>query len=396
VVDPASGAGIDEALVTVMPGPGSYTGEDLVEISCHGSPVLLERIVEILVSSGARLAQAGEFTRRAFLSGRIDLAQAEAVALLISAGSARGAELAARHVTGALSARVRQIREAVLGVMAGLEVALDFPEDEVGLSSATAGSEVSEISGELSRLTDGARRGRWVHQGVSVMLVGAPNVGKSSLLNALLGRKRAIVSPVPGTTRDLLEASVSIGGVQVRLMDGAGIGTPADEVDAEGMRRSVEAAGQCDLLVVVLDGSRPASDRDDEVLAMSPQSDRLVVLNKCDLPPARSGHPGAISCSALTGMGVADVMTGIESWLGKRSAVAGEEDEVIASLRLIGHLEDARAALDRAVSAFDSGLAAEAALVDLRLAVRCLDEALGIESGDEVLDLVFSTFCVGK
>jgi tRNA modification GTPase len=396
VLDPVTGGQIDEALVAVMPGPHSYTGEHVVEISCHGSPVILGEIVRILVAGGARLAEPGEFTRRAYLNGRLDLIQAEAVALLIGARTERAGRLAARQISGALSTELRAVREAALDLMAGLEVALDFPEDEIGISRAVARARSEEMSAHLGKLSRGARRGRAVHEGLSVMLAGAPNVGKSSLLNALLGCERAIVSAMPGTTRDLLEGLLVLGGVPIRLMDGAGLGLPRDGIDAEGMRRSIDAVRSSDLVVVVLDRSRPLTEADHEVLRLTSGRERVLVGSKSDLPSGWSHEVAECSCSSLTGMGLAEVRTRLENWVKERTAADGEEGGVVASLRVEEQLGRGCSALDRAALALREDLPLEAVLVDLREALAVLDQTLGIEADEALLDRIFATFCVGK
>ena len=396
VVEPGTGSEIDEALIAVMPGPRSYTGEDVVEISGHGSPVTLGEIVRILVAGGARLAEPGEFTRRAYLNGRLDLVQAEAVALLIGARTERAGRLAARQIAGALSAELNAVREAALNLIAGLEVALDFPEDEVGVSPVEALARSEEMSAQLGRLSEDARRGRDVQEGLSVMLAGAPNVGKSSLLNALLGRDRAIVSALPGTTRDLLEGSVVVEGVPVRLMDGAGLGQPRHSIDAEGMRRSAQAVATSDLVIVVLDRSRPLTAADREVLRLTSGRERVLVGNKSDLPSEWSEETAECACSALTGMGLAELQGRLEMWVKQRTAADAEEGGVVASLRVVEQLDRGRTALDRATLALRAGLPLEVVLVDLREALLALDQTLGIEADDALLDRIFATFCVGK
>ena len=255
LVDRDADAPIDEALCAVMRAPRSYTGEDVVELSCHGGPALLAMVVERLCRAGARLAAPGEFTRRAFVNGRLDLAHAEAVALLISARTARAVTLAARALDGELGTRIRALHEALLDLVAALEVRLDFPDDDVGTDPASARARANGIIGDVDALVRAARRGRLVHDGITVALIGRPNAGKSSLLNALLGHDRAIVSPTPGTTRDIVEGTVDIAGVPVRLLDTAGLAIPGDEIEAEGMKRTRRALEESDVAVLVIDGS---------------------------------------------------------------------------------------------------------------------------------------------
>ena len=259
IADPVSGERLDDALCAVMRAPRSYTGEDVVELSCHGSPALLRAVIERLCAEGARLASPGEFTRRAFTNGRLDLAQAEAVALLIGARTERAVVLAARGVAGELGHKLRALRDELLDVIAGLEVTLDFPEDGVGVDPVAAAIAVEKLVAEVMTIRERAQRGRIVHEGVTVALVGAPNAGKSSLFNAMVGRERAIVSPMAGTTRDVIEATIELAGIPIRLLDTAGIGVPRDAVEAEGIRRSRAAMEESDLLLVVVDGSRPLS-----------------------------------------------------------------------------------------------------------------------------------------
>jgi tRNA modification GTPase len=397
LVDPSTEAVIDSALVARMPGPASYTGEDVVEMSCHGNPVILASVVRHLITGGARLAEPGEFTRRAFLSGRMDLLQVEAVAELIGARTERAVELAARQLRGALSGEIHGLRERLLDVMAGLEVALDFPEDEAGLSRTDAAKRAHELLACLRRTAGNARHGRIVHDGLTVVLVGAPNVGKSSILNRLLGTERAIVSAIPGTTRDLVDGTVVFGGVPVRIVDGAGLGSPRDDIDVEGMRRLRQALAESDFTLVVLDVSRPISTTDREILTLTATGARLVVSNKSDLP--RAWHEPqletSLNCSALTGEGIASIARRLEEWVEERTAFDGDEGGVVASLRVLERLAAADAALSRAAG-ISEGIPVEAALVDLQEVLMELDRILGIEADEAVLDRIFASFCIGK
>src|SRR5437867_1757318 len=297
LMDPLTHAELDVALVARMPGPASYTGEDVVELSCHGNPVLLGEVVRLLVASGARLAEPGEFTRRAYLNGRLDLVQVEAVAELIVARTERTVRLAARQLQGALSGEVTTVRDRLIDLVAGLEVALDFAEEEIGMSRCEALKGARDLMASLARLVSDARDGRAGQDGLSVMLAGAPNVGKSSMLDALFCTERAIVSSTPGTPPDLVDGAAVMRGVPVRVIDGAGLGTPRDAIDAEGMRRARQALAESDLVLVVVDMSRAISPAGDEILALSARSLRLVVANKSDLPsPWDQGVASGCAC----------------------------------------------------------------------------------------------------
>jgi tRNA modification GTPase len=396
VVDPLTGAELDMALVAKMPGPASYTGEDVVEISCHGNPVLLGQIVRILTTSGARLAEPGEFTRRAYLNGRMDLLQVEAVAELIGARTERAVHLAARQINGSLSQEIRAFRERLLALRAALEVTLDFPEEGVGLSCLEGKTEAGDLLACLDRFVESARQGRVIQDGLTVVLVGAPNAGKSSLLNQLLRAERAIVASSPGTTRDLVDGTVTIEGVPVRLVDGAGLGTPRDAVDAEGMRRVRLALADSDLVLVVLDMSRPLSTADHEVLTLTATSERLILANKCDLPGMwHATGPAECVCSALTGEGLASVVEWLERWVERRTRVDGDEGGIVASLRVLERLMAARQSLSRVTDTLDR-VPVEVALVDLGRAQLEIDRILGIEADEAVLDRIFANFCIGK
>ena len=391
IVDPTTGERLDDALCSVMRAPRSYTGEDVVELSCHGSPALLRAVLERLCAQGARLAAPGEFTRRAFVNGRLDLAQAEAVALLISARTERAVILAARGVAGDLGRRLRGVRERLLDLVAGLEVTLDFPEDGVGTEPPAAADAVQALVAEVAALRESARRGRVVHDGVTVALVGAPNAGKSSLLNALVGRERAIVSPIAGTTRDVIEATIELRGIPIRLLDTAGIASPRDAVEAEGIRRSRAAIAESALLLVVVDGSSPLSR---DVLDETAARPRIVVRAKSDLGIAPSAGllEDAVDVSSLTGAGLEVLSDRIGRMIATASEAGGE---VIASLRQIEGLD----ALERALVAAERSLKdapVEVALVDFAQALTEVSALLGVEVGDAVLDRIFETFCLGK
>ena len=394
VIDPKSGEPVDEALCAVLRAPRSSTGEDVVELSCHGSPALLRLVTLWIVEQGARLAAPGEFTRRAFLNGRLDLAQAEAVALLIGARTDRAVALAARALAGGLSDQVRGAWTALIDLIAGLEVVLDFPEEHLGHDCATARAAVARLRDDVQRWLAAARHGRVVHDGLIVALVGPPNAGKSSLLNALLGRDRAIVSPLAGTTRDIVEGMLVVSGVPLRLLDTAGLDVPRDAVEAEGIRRSHDAMEESDLLLVVLDGSIPPATR---VLAETAHRARVLVRAKSDLPghPEISALPHTVPASTVARGGLDALRERLVQEVERRAAAVGDEGGVVASLRQIGLLEALHAALVASDTAL-GGAPLEVALVDLREALAHAGAILGVDVGDAILDHIFSTFCLGK
>lgn len=394
VVDAKSGERADEALCAVMHAPRSYTGEDVVELSCHGSPALLRMVTRWIVAGGARLATPGEFTRRAFLNGRIDLAQAEAVALIIGARTDRAVALAARGLAGGLAEHVRVVRDALVELIAALEVELDFPDERIGHDLDRALATVARLQADVDRWAAAARHGRVVHDGITVALVGPPNAGKSSLLNLLLGHDRAIVSPVPGTTRDVVEGTIAVAGVPVRLLDTAGLDAPRDPLEAEGIRRSRAAMNESDLLLVVLDGS-VAPDR--SVLDETAGHARVLVRAKGDLPlhPEAAVLRDAVEVSTVNAAGADALLGRLAREVEQRAAAAGDEGGIVASLRQLELLEALAGALSSGAGALRE-LPLEAALVDLRHALRLTGEILGVDVGDAVLDHIFATFCLGK
>jgi tRNA modification GTPase len=394
VVDAKGSERVDDALCAVMLGPRSYTGEDVVELSCHGSPALLRLVMQLIVAGGARLAAPGEFTRRAFLNGRLDLAQAEAVALMIGARTDRAVALAARALAGGLADQVRSWRDTLVEIIAGLEVVLDFPDERIGHDLEAARATITRLQTAVDRAVAAARHGRVVHEGITVALIGPPNAGKSSLLNALLGRERAIVSAAPGTTRDVVDATMVVGGVPVRLLDTAGLAVPHDPIEAEGMRRSRLAIDESDLLLVVMDTSIPP---DRHVLEETADRARVLVLTKSDLPchPDGASLPGAVNASTVSDGGIDLLLERLAQEIEHRAAAAGDEGGIVTSLRQLELLQAFASSLASSVAALAEA-PLEAALVDLTLALGLTGEILGVEVGDAVLDRIFSTFCLGK
>jgi tRNA modification GTPase len=390
----ARGAAIDQVVLTWFAAPASYTGDDVVEISAHGSPVLLDRIVRSAMAGGARLAAPGEFTLRAFLNGKLDLVQAEAVADLIDAVTPAQARLAFDQLDGTLSHALAAIGEALFDLRVRLEASLDFPDEGYHfVEPGAVARECEAVRTRVAALLETARRGRLLREGCRVALIGAPNVGKSLLFNALLGASRAIVTPVAGTTRDLLTERCDIGGLAVTLVDTAGVRDSDEPVEQEGIARARQAADAADVRVVVLDRSRPLpADRPVDLDAAG----AVIVANKCDLPSAwgPDDGPGAIEASALTGDGLEAVRRAIV-----RAAVAAESLEdtpSVANARHVALLERVEARLDEAAAQANRGEGEEIVLSTLQDAFTALDEIVGKRSSEDVLRQIFARFCIGK
>ena len=386
------GAVLDEVVAVYFPAPHSATREDVVEITAHGAPVLLEAMVRAALGRGARLAEPGEFTRRAFLHGRLDLTQAEAVGDLIAAQTLFQARTAARQMQGAVARRLRPLHQGLVNLVARLEAGIDFADDDVTLpDDVGVVAEIAALAGPLAELVASFQQGRVVREGVAVALVGRPNVGKSSLFNRLLARERAIVTAQPGTTRDLLEASLDWEGIPVRLLDTAGIREPQGEAERLGIEKSWEAAADADLVLGVFDASQPCTAADEELqgrLEALPRA--LVVWNKCDLTPTAPGQGFAIS--ALTGAGVAELRAGVRA---RVLPELGEEGERITNARHAQHLAAAAEHLRRAAAAVGR-VPHEVLLVELYETLRQLDAITGQTTVEDILGVIFSTFCIGK
>jgi tRNA modification GTPase len=400
---------IDEVVVTYFAKPHSYTTDDVVEISAHGSPIVLRHIVELCVGAGARPAEPGEFTMRAFLNGRIDLTQAEAVRDLIDSQTLYQAKVAAQQLEGALSRRLKPIKQALVELIALLEAGIDFAEDDISvMPDMTILERIAAVRDPLDRLEASFAFGKIVQEGLTLAIVGRPNVGKSSLFNRLVERERAIVTATPGTTRDLVSETVAIGGIPVKLVDTAGIRHALDEAESIGIRKSREALADADLVLVVLDASEERTTQDEELLAQTEHRPVIVVENKSDL---RTGSPRAsadipaslnssqkwgtrISTSALTGEGLSELRGEILRQIG--GDAGGEESGFLTNVRHAKLIKESLAALDSAKSAVTGKIPHEMLLMDLYNALRPLDAITGATTTDDILNLIFSTFCVGK
>ncbi len=384
---------VDQVIVTYFATPRSYTAEDLVEISCHGSPIVLRYCVERAVAAGARIAEPGEFTLRAYLKGRIDLPQAEAVRDLIDATTLYQARIAAQQVEGSVSRRIKPIKEQLLDLIALLEAGIDFAEDDISVAPPEEIlRRLNPIEQAIAKLLSSFAFGKLVHSGFTLAIVGRPNTGKSSLFNRLLEQDRAIVTEIPGTTRDLVSETASIGGIPVKLVDTAGIRTGQDQVENLGIERSFQAMADADLVLVVLDLSRPVTGEDRALLEKAKQQNRcLVVGNKSDLPQTAAIDQPYTAVSALTGAGIEELREQIRPQ-------AGEEQEsgFITSIRHAQLLREALEALRQARKATEFGIPHEMLLLDLYAALRPIDAVTGATTADDILNRIFSTFCIGK
>ena len=396
VVDPASGERVDEALLLLMRAPRSFTREDVVEFHCHGGLEAVRRVQELVGAAGARPAGPGEFSQRAFLNGRLDLTRAEAIVEMINARSRRAAALAMAGLDGGLQQRIAALRQRLLDPLAELEARLDFEDDLPPLDPAAVTAALREVRDELGQLVREARQGQLLREGLRVAIVGRPNVGKSSLLNRLSRRDRAIVTDLPGTTRDLLESELVLDGVPLTLLDTAGIRPSDDPVERLGIARSKEALAAADAVLLLFDLGAGWTAADAELRSLVPEGVPLLVVgNKADLAPAPSPAPSPadVAISACTG-------DGVEGLVGLLLARCGATDlgglQVALNARQRDLAATAATALERSLEAASDGLPWDFWTIDLRQAVRSLGEITGEEVSEAVLDRVFARFCIGK
>ena len=403
VLDVETQEKLDEAVVTFFAAPHSYTGEDVVEVAAHGSPVILETLVRQALQGGARLAAPGEFTQRAFLCGRIDLTQAEAVHDLIEAQTLYQARVAAQQLQGALSRRIKPIKEGLVALIALLEAGIDFAEDDVDVLPGRAIlSRVGEIRGQLQPVADSFARGRIVQAGLMLAIVGRPNAGKSSLFNRIVQRERAIVTAAPGTTRDLVTERVSLGGIPVELVDTAGMREASDEAEQIGIRKSREALADADMVLLVLDATAAPEQEELELLATLTQRRALVVVNKSDLARTSAAMEEALSelglpvvhTSALNGEGVGELKQKMLALVADQTVET--ETGMLTSLRQYQAVTATLEGLSTAAAAAGQNIPHEMVLLDLYGALRNLDSLTGETTSDDILNLIFSTFCIGK
>jgi tRNA modification GTPase len=401
LIEPATGERIDEVVVTFFAKPHSYTTDDVVEISAHGSPVVLRHIVELAAGRGARLAEPGEFTMRAFLNGRLDLTQAEAVRDLIESQTLYQARVAAQQLEGALSRRLQPVKRKLVELVAAMEAGIDFAEDDVAvLPSAEIVSRIEEVRHPLEQLRASFAYGKMVHEGLTLAIVGRPNVGKSSLFNRLVERERAIVTATPGTTRDLVTETVALGGVPIKLVDTAGIRHSADEAESIGIRKSYEALSEADLVLVVLDSTQEISSEDKELLHVSVTGRGMVVANKSDLAPdgmvVLREPPRVFKTSAITGEGIDALRAAILDQVSGGAAQSEREPGFLTNVRHQRLVEESLSGLAAATHAAERKIPHEMIMLDLYGALRPLDAITGETTTDDILNLIFSSFCIGK
>ena len=390
-----SGNALDHGLALFFLGPASYTGEDTLELHCHGSPVVLDQVLKRVLELGAELARPGEFTERAFLNGKLDLAQAESVADLINSQTQAAAKFALRSLSGIFSKEIDDLSQRIETARVLVEATIDFSDEPVDdLSVDTLRLHITEISEKIRKILDRSRPGLLLSQGATIVIAGPPNAGKSSLLNAFAGSEKAIVSPHAGTTRDLIEAHIDLGGIPVHMVDTAGLRASDDDIEAEGVRRARETIDAADLVLCVLDDSDPASSRFELHLEPGRTAKQITVFNKSDLSgrligDISDGINAAVAVSAKNGTGIKQLTEAIRTALGFQG---DDEDLILARRRHLNVLEQALGLMDSASALDEPELVAE----ELRLAHRLLGEITGVFSTEDLLGEIFSSFCIGK
>jgi tRNA modification GTPase len=405
IIDPEEERVIDEVLLTYMAAPKTYTREDVVEINCHGGVGLLQRILEIVLRGGAREALPGEFTKRAFLSGRIDLSQAEAVLDIIQAKTDEGLRLAEEQLRGRLAREIKRLHEDLLGILVPIEAYIDFPEEDV--DPPTTGKMVEVLQNTLAKievLINHYAEGEIYRQGVKVAIVGKTNVGKSSLLNLVLERERAIVTAVPGTTTDVIEEAVNLSGVLVRLMDMAGLREPRNEVEREGVRLARGKLSGAHLILLVVDGSRPLEEEDRRIFREVKGKRAILVLNKVDLPAClgaeeaekTTGIKDIYPISARRGDGIEELKRGIADAIKTGKVRRGGEELVPVNLRHKMVLEKAKALLEEALEGRRRGIPWDLTAFEIKQILSALGEVVGQTTPEDVLEMIFARFCIGK
>ena len=411
IKDPVSGELVDEVLLSYMAAPGTYTREDVIEINCHSGYAVLNRILELVLATGTRLAQPGEFTRRAFLNGRIDLSQAEAVIEIIRSRSEQGLLLANRHLRGDFRQLIEKWRQTLILIQTRIEAFIDFSEDieEEAEEEAPAYESIlaelrEAVQGPVRAALNKYEEGRMLREGLTLVLVGKPNVGKSSMLNALLGKDRAIVTSAPGTTRDVIEDTFLLQGVQVRILDTAGIRNQPDEIESYGIERTIRSVSEADVVLWLIDNSRPLTSEDQKVYEAVGDSRCIVLLNKSDLAPAfqidkvQQRFPGPGPVFSLSVKNPSDIER-LKNYMAEAFIMRPLQrcrSQIVPNMRQKECLENAMSALMRAEQLLSSNAYGELVSLEIEGARRQLEAVLGWENDDELLDKIFSQFCIGK
>jgi len=405
LIDPKNGNPIDEVLVVLMQAPKTYTREDIVEIHCHGGHFILQKALELVLGQGARLALPGEFTKRAFLNGRIDLTQAESVIDLIKAKTRESLEIASQQLRGLLYREMSSIREKLVQHLALLEAHIDFPEEEIEtIPLAEMKENLLRKVQKLEEWISTYEEGRVFREGISCAITGKTNVGKSSLLNVLLKQERAIVTPIPGTTRDVIEEVLNIHGIPVRLMDTAGLRKAKDSIEQEGVRRAKERVADADLVLLMIDGSRGLDDDDEEIFREIDSKKKVVILNKRDLIPKislktmkdRFPNDSIVQISALKSEGIGELKQAIYSSLFHRDIRVSPEHLIVTNIRHKTALSRVRKNLKDALKGLEEGGSLEFIAFEIRSALDSLGEMVGETTTEEILNHIFDQFCIGK
>ncbi|ABW20401.1 tRNA uridine-5-carboxymethylaminomethyl(34) synthesis GTPase MnmE [Alkaliphilus oremlandii] len=404
IIDPKTEKVVDEVLVSYMKGPNTYTREDIVEINCHGGMIPVKNILELVLRVGARMAEPGEFTKRAFLNGRIDLAQAEAIMDLISAKTEKGFDVALSQLEGSLSKKVAKVREKLLDMLAHVEVSIDFAEDDVDeVALDYLLNKSLEVEGDIQKLLDTADTGKIIREGLSTVIVGKPNVGKSSLLNALVRESRAIVTDVPGTTRDIIEEHLNIKGIPLRLIDTAGIRDTEDIVEKIGVERSKELFNLADLIIVMLDASRELTEEDLRIIELIENKRALVIINKTDLQQKLNLTPiqeiiqdkKIIKVSLIEEIGLEEIEDALAEMVYKGGAKA-KDSLLVTNVRHKNALERALDSIIDGTKAIEQKLPLDFVEVDIKNSWKALGEITGDTVEEDIIDHIFKNFCIGK
>ncbi len=403
IVDPKTNEKIDEVIVSYMKKPSTYTREDVVEINCHGGMIAVRRVLQLTLDNGARLAEPGEFTKRAFLNGRIDLSQAEAVMDLIRAKTDESMKIALEQSEGKLSKQVEKINNKILDILAHIEAEVEFSEEDIDkVVNEKVIKDCEEVKGQMEDLLKNADKGKILREGLNVIIVGKPNVGKSSLLNALLEEKRAIVTDVPGTTRDTIEEYINIDGIPVKLIDTAGIREARNEVEKIGVERTKECIDKADLILFMIDGSREIDDEDMKIVEIAKNRDVIVIINKHDLPmnvdieyiKKTFYNKPVLYVSVKTNEGVSSIKEEITNFVYKGKVSV--KDIYVTNIRHKKALNDAIESIENGITTIKNGYPIDMASIDIKDAYLKLGEITGKTVSEDIIDRIFTNFCIGK